>query len=154
MNLIKNLVNIIGVSLISLNLNCSKPNYIINNEDFIGIKFRGEPAKLYLNQGGKNKYVLHFYKNTEIENNLDIYQAELEDYVSFLEGEQTLFINKIHLNARPDFRLIDTNGDFDTDLLLEYMIFGRYDTTKLNYTNTINVNSVYDIISFFRKRNL
>lgn len=148
--MIKDLAKIITIGLIGLN--CSSGDYFYTeDEKFLRIKFREEPAYLYLNPKGKNEYILHFYKNTEIENNLDVYLAKFvknPDY-SNIGNEDTLSVI-----PTPYFKLIDSNGDFDADLLLYRKMGKRYDTLKLSYKNTINLNKTSDIIKFFRHRNL
>ena len=129
MKMVRNLINILGAGLISLNLNCG--NILINhrddifktngtkNESLVPINFNNKVYFLYKNSKGNYNYALNFLENSrnKIQKRVDIYEIEM-------------YRDTIIIGNKPDFSLINLNNDESYDLGLKLNSIGRYDTIK------------------------
>lgn len=129
MRIIKDLMNIIGISLISLNLNCH--NLLIKNnqedkvceinevnENLVPISLNNKVYFLYKTSSGNYDYALEFLKNSnnKTQEKIDIYKIEM-------------YNDTIMMGNKPDFSLIDLNADGNYDIGLRLHI-DKYDTIK------------------------
>ena len=121
MKITKDLVNIVCVSLVSLNLNCYgqliKDNQDddicdineVKNENLVPIGLNNKVYFLYKTPSGNYDYALEFLKNgnNKTQEKVDIYKIE--------RYEDTMKIGN-----KPDFSLIDLDGDKNYDIGLRF----------------------------------